>query len=203
MKKSLITIFLFLQIIVYLNADEQEGTASWYGPNFHGKKTANGEIFNTNDYTAAHRTFPFNSIVKVTSLENSKSTIVRINDRGPFAHERIIDLSLAAATDIDMIKNGVMKVKVELIEKGDNKYHRFGDHNYRIQIASFTELKNAEKFIENLKNNLYNAEVEKVEKDKTLYRVFIDNLNYSELQLLRVKLNKSGINNYLVIKKKK
>jgi len=181
---------------------DQEGLASWYGPNFHGKKTANGEIFNTNDFTAAHRTYPFNSIVKVISLENNNSTIVRINDRGPFANDRIIDLSLAAANELDMIKTGVMKVKVVLIESGDNKYHKFSNKKYKIQLASFSDKKKADNYIDSLKNNINNISIESVDLDKTFYRIFIDELNYSELHLLRIKLNKLGINNYIIIKKK-
>ncbi|HPK63160.1 MAG TPA: septal ring lytic transglycosylase RlpA family protein, partial [Spirochaetota bacterium] len=97
---------------------EEVGVASWYGPNFHGKLTANGERFNSNDFTAAHKTLPFNSIVKVVSLENSKEVIVRINDRGPFAKGRIIDLSKCAAESLDLIKKGTAKVKIILLEKG-------------------------------------------------------------------------------------
>jgi rare lipoprotein A len=75
----------------------QSGQASWYGPGFHGRKTASGEIFNTQDMTAAHRTLPFGSRVRVTNQRTGRSTIVRINDRGPYAHGRIIDLSRASA----------------------------------------------------------------------------------------------------------
>ena len=74
-----------------------KGVASWYGPGFHGKKTANGERFNTNDLTAAHKTLPFGTQVRVTNEQTGKSVVVRINDRGPYAHGRVIDLSKAAA----------------------------------------------------------------------------------------------------------
>ena len=74
-----------------------KGVASWYGPGFHGKKTANGERFNTNDLTAAHKTLPFGTKVQVTNERTGKSVVVRINDRGPYAHGRVIDLSKAAA----------------------------------------------------------------------------------------------------------
>ena len=75
----------------------QSGAASWYGPGFHGKKTANGERFNTHDLTAAHKTLPFGTKVRVTNERTGKSVVVRINDRGPYAHGRVIDLSKAAA----------------------------------------------------------------------------------------------------------
>ena len=99
---------------------EQTGLASWYGPGFHGKLTANGERFNMMDMTAAHKTLPLNSIVKVTSLENQKSILVRINDRGPFIAGRIIDLSRKVALELGIEKSGTMPVSVTLIEKGDN-----------------------------------------------------------------------------------
>ncbi|HAC14758.1 MAG TPA: septal ring lytic transglycosylase RlpA family lipoprotein, partial [Bacteroidetes bacterium] len=81
----------------------ETGTASWYGPNFHGKHTANGEVYNQYELTAAHKTLPFNTVVKVTNLDNGKSVTVRINDRGPYAGRRVIDISRAAAEQIDMI----------------------------------------------------------------------------------------------------
>jgi rare lipoprotein A len=78
----------------------QSGHASWYGPGFHGRKTASGETFNTNDLTAAHRTLPFGTKVKVVNKKTGKSVVVRINDRGPYAHGRVIDLSKASAQAI-------------------------------------------------------------------------------------------------------
>jgi rare lipoprotein A len=89
----------------------QQGVASWYGPGFQGKRTANGERFDTNQLTAAHKSLPFGSRVRVTSLINGKQVIVRINDRGPFIPGRIIDLSRAAAQAIGL--SGVKQVKIE------------------------------------------------------------------------------------------
>lgn len=91
------------------------GIASWYGPGFHGKKTSNGETYNQNAFTAAHKTLPMNTILSVTNLDNGRKTTVRINDRGPFAENRIIDLSKAAATRLDMITSGTAPVKLEVI----------------------------------------------------------------------------------------
>ena len=93
----------------------EEGIASWYGPNFHGKMTANGGTFNQNALTAAHRTLPMPSIVRVTNLENGRALVVKINDRGPFAHNRIIDLSKAAAEALDMVIQGTALVRVEIL----------------------------------------------------------------------------------------
>jgi len=94
----------------------QTGMASWYGPGFAGRKTANGERFNPMDMTAAHKTLPFNTMVKVINLDNKKAVIVRINDRGPFIKNRIIDLSKKAAIDIGMIPTGTAKVAIAMVE---------------------------------------------------------------------------------------
>lgn len=99
-------------------AAEQIGTASWYGPRFHGRQTANGEIFNQHALTAAHRTLPLGTIADVINIENGKSVRVRINDRGPYVNERVIDLSRAAARRIDMIDQGLAKVRVKVVARG-------------------------------------------------------------------------------------
>ncbi len=91
------------------------GTASWYGPKFHGRRTANGERFNMNAMTAAHPTLPFNTRLRVTNLDNGRKCIVRINDRGPFKGGRIVDLSRAAARKIDMEHAGLAKVRLEIL----------------------------------------------------------------------------------------
>jgi rare lipoprotein A (peptidoglycan hydrolase) len=96
----------------------EEGMASYYADEFNGRKTSNGEIFDMNKLTAAHKSLPFNSVVKVTNLDNQLSVIVRVNDRGPFVEGRIIDLSLAAARSINMVGSGTAKVSVEVIEFG-------------------------------------------------------------------------------------
>ena len=94
-------------------AFRQIGVASWYGPGFHGRKTASGERFDQNDLTAAHRKLPLGSEVKVTNLENGRSITVEINDRGPYAKGRVLDLSKAAARKLGMMENGVAKVRIE------------------------------------------------------------------------------------------
>lgn len=94
----------------------EEGMASWYGPGLQGNQTANGEVFDMNKMTAAHPELPFNTRVKVTNLENGKSVIVRINDRGPYAKKRIIDLSKAAAEKIGMLETGTTRVRIERLK---------------------------------------------------------------------------------------
>jgi len=93
-----------------------DGVASYYGKEHQGKKTANGEIFDMNKLTAAHRSLPFGSQVKVTNLSNQRSVIVRINDRGPYYQGRIIDLSLAAAKSLEMVEAGISQVKLEVLD---------------------------------------------------------------------------------------
>jgi len=102
----------------YHEGEVEKGEASWYGPDFDGKPTASGETFHKNEMTAAHRHLPFNSIVKVTNLNNGISVEVRINDRGPFDDDRIIDVSEAAADILRMKGPGVVPVEVEIIKLG-------------------------------------------------------------------------------------
>ncbi|MBD9513447.1 septal ring lytic transglycosylase RlpA family protein [Pseudomonas sp. BGr12] len=90
-----------------------EGTASYYGKAHHGKRTASGERFNQNALTAAHRTLPFGTRVRVTNLDNGRSVVVRINDRGPFGRGRIIDVSKAAAEQLNMLRSGTAPVRLE------------------------------------------------------------------------------------------
>jgi rare lipoprotein A len=93
----------------------QNGIASWYGPGFHGKKTASTETYNMHELTAAHNILPLNTLVKITNLENQKEVVVRINDRWPFVGDRIVDLSLAAAKELGMVKEGTVPVRVAVL----------------------------------------------------------------------------------------
>ena len=107
--------FDFQQGVEIANRATYRGQASWYGPGFHGRRTANGEVFNSNALTAAHRSLPFGTKVRVTNMNNGRSVVVRINDRGPFSGGRIIDLSAGAARTINMINSGVAPVRVEVL----------------------------------------------------------------------------------------
>jgi len=108
----------------YKSSDELKGMSSWYGPNFHGKLTANGEIFDQYGLTAAHRNLPLNTVVRVTNLDNDKSLIVRINDRGPYVdeHLRILDCSYGAAKKLGFLETGTANVSIKIIEIGDGIY---------------------------------------------------------------------------------
>ncbi|MDD5362822.1 MAG: septal ring lytic transglycosylase RlpA family protein [Ignavibacteria bacterium] len=134
----------------------EEGMASWYGPGFHGRKTASGETFNTNELTAAHKSLPFNTLLRVTNLENGRYTIVRVNDRGPYARGRIIDLSYAAKIEIGM--SGLAKVKIEIV-KPDNQQVPTEDYSILTLFENaitktskvFIELKDQKGYISSLK----------------------------------------------------
>ena len=145
--------------------DEFDGRASWYGPDFHGKHTSNGEIYNMWDMTAAHKTLPMNTIVKVTNIDNGLTTVVRINDRGPFVATRIIDLSKTAANKIDMIGTGTARVNIEILgfeTKGKKKIPTKKELNkspqiasigsFALQIASFSNIEGALKIQEDNDN---------------------------------------------------
>ena len=126
---------------------EEIGIASWYGPGFHGKKTANGEIFDQNKISAAHRTLPMPSIVRVTNLDNGKVLPkVRVNDRGPFAGNRIIDLSKKAAQELGFVNSGIAKVKVEILENESREHASVNSDNKltKVQSAEIKEIKKTE-----------------------------------------------------------
>jgi len=119
----------------------QMGIASWYGPNFHGKSTSNKEIYDMYDMTAAHQTLPFGTYVMVSNLNNNRSVIVRINDRGPFVGDRIIDLSYAAARLLDMVGPGTAPVRLEILKNISSASTRFG---FSVQVGAFSSKENAE-----------------------------------------------------------
>ena len=99
-----------------------KGVSSYYGKDFHGKLTANGEVFDMYGITAAHKTIPLNTVVRVTNLDNDKSIILRINDRGPYIEGRMLDCSYGAAKKLGFINAGMANVEMKVIEWGDNKY---------------------------------------------------------------------------------
>jgi rare lipoprotein A len=106
--------------VTYVPTEEfrhtETGVASWYGPGFHGKSTANGEVYDQSDHTAAHRTLQMPCVLRVTNLDNGQSTIVRVNDRGPYARSRILDVSRAAAEELGMIGRGTARIRIDQLE---------------------------------------------------------------------------------------
>ena len=185
-----------------LNAFEQTGVSSWYGPNFDGKMTAGGEIFRTNDYTAAHRSLPFNSVIKVTSLDNGQSVCVRVTDRGPFAKDRILDLSNAAATKLDMLKTGTARIKIDLIREGDGKYYNpqnkhFAGKKYDIIIATYKEEKICDAFVKKLANWGVTP-IKQKGKNHGTFRLILKDLTYEKMQYNRIRIDNAGCHTYKV-----
>lgn len=162
--------------------DYFSGVASWYGKDFHGKKTSNGEIYNMNDMTAAHKTLPMNTMLKVTNLKNNKSVVVRVNDRGPFVGTRIIDLSFGAATRLELANAGTGPVGLEVIgfsgvvaSKGTPQ-QSVEITDYFVQIGAFKNKDGAYRFAKSNSNvnNRYNAIVkEGTFADAPIYRVWL------------------------------
>ena len=122
----------------------ETGMASWYGKELHGKQTANGEVFDMNGLSAAHRTLPLGTVVHVTNLDIFKSIIVRINDRGPFLKSRFLDLSYGAAKGLGFVSQGTARVKIETVEVVRDPVQ------YTVQAAVFTEEENARMLKERL-----------------------------------------------------
>jgi rare lipoprotein A len=125
----------------------ETGIASWYGSAYHNRKAANGEIFDMNQPTAAHKTLPLNSIVRVTNLKTGKSIVLRINDRGPFVGDRILDLSMEAAKQIDVYRMGLAPVKIEVLQS-PAPLDQGG--RWAVQIGAFTDYDEAAKLKDKL-----------------------------------------------------
>ena len=157
----------------------QSGIASWYGDPFHGQKTASGETYNMHARTAAHKILPIGTFVWVRSLDTAKETVVRINDRGPFVGDRIIDLSYRAAKEIGMIGPGTAQVEVVALEKGlpetdpDGARHSdFYTGDFTVQVGSFVNKDLAEKLRDELRAYKEPVFIQSVEREsKTYYRV--------------------------------
>jgi rare lipoprotein A len=136
----------------------QSGVASWYGRDFHGKKTSSGEVYDMNAMTAAHKTLPLGVYVKVYNRDNGREAIVRVNDRGPFVKGRIIDLSYAAAKKLGVDAAGTAPVRIEALgysaggKGGYKEPATYDSGNYTIQVGSFKEFANAERLSGEMKN---------------------------------------------------
>ncbi len=167
------------------------GVASWYGGKFVGRQTANGEIFDTNKSTAAHKTLPFNTIVEVTNLDTGKKTRVRINDRGPFVEGRVIDLSQKAATDIDMIKSGTANVSLEIIEMPTPP------QVMDIQVAAYSNLTYASTMKKRLMDAGFTPKTSM--SNKGIMRVMLPDVPINKSFEIVKKLEEMGIDNILII----
>lgn len=214
MKTKTILLIIFILQVSLTKAQESSsikiGIASFYADKFEGRQTANGEIYYHAKRTAAHRTLPFGTVVKVTNLENNKFVVVRINDRGPFVDNRIIDLSKSAANDLEFIQKGLAKVKIEVIANTNDlpdkktsatkaktrSYYRLNSELVHlkgkgVQIGSYTDDENVVKLTAELKSkykkDVY-IEIAQI-NNKKVYRVIVGcSENVQELDILRSKL---------------
>ena len=151
----------------------EDGNASWYGNPFHGRRASDGEVYDMYKLTAAHRTLPFDTTVRVTNLNNGKSTTVRITDRGPFVENRIIDLSLAAAREIDSVGPGVVPVRLEVLGNVDVTAGYF-----TVQVGAFRDRGNAERLRERLSGSYSPIFIQQYDSpDGTFYRVRVGKIS--------------------------
>lgn len=228
MRKSILFLALILSLLAAdvfasaaLSVYKSSAVASYYADKYHGRKTSNGEVFNMYDLTAAHKTLPFNTKVKVTNLSNGKSVIVRINDRGPFVKGREIDLSKAAAVKIGMIKSGTAKVSLEIIggsgASGQNvsqgqkagasdvpsasdfaKSAQAANYDrWNIQLGAFSSRKNASLFAADaqaagIKHLAYQT------TKSGIVRVIVKDLPTEKVQPVLDALERKGFKDYLV-----
>ena len=184
----LIITFLFFGFspLSFAQDNTETGKASWYGSKYHGRKTSSGERYNKNDMTAAHQTLPFGTKVKVTNLANNETVIVRINDRGPFVGNRIIDVSEVAARKLGIHKQGVGKVKVEVLPDNYNPQDPNFITIYTIETDAFSDPETAKAQSQKLKEfdkHLTIQMTEEVKEGRKIHRLKVgqfDNKKHAE-----------------------
>jgi rare lipoprotein A len=179
---------------------EQEGIASSYGQDFHGRTTSNGERFDMNAMTAAHKTLPMGVYVRVQHKRSGKDVVVRINDRGPFVGDRIIDLSETAATRLGMLQEGLALVKVTALgykvegnasTSGYRQPINYDSGTFALQVAAFTIKANADRYANELKKRFGSADVQEAQvQGKTFYRVRLG--RYNSLRLAQAGQEQYG-----------
>jgi rare lipoprotein A len=148
---------------------KERGVASWYGSKFHGKRTASGEIYNMYDLTAAHRWLPFGTLVKVINLRNHRAVVVRINDRGPFVKNRIIDLSYAAARALGMIGSGTAPVEIERLPDYYGEIKVAPKNGYYVQASSFLSRWRAQQLANMLTRHFGTVRIERANVNGIIY----------------------------------
>ena len=156
----------------------ETGTASWYGPGFHGKKTSNGERYDQNAMTAAHKLLPFGTRLRVTNLGNGRSVIVRINDRGPFVGSRIIDLSKEAAKRLNMIGSGTARVSLVALGEGEREAQILTPEGdmlglFYVQIAAFQDIRRADRLATFMRTKGYGCRIVRHERRMQDYYVHL------------------------------
>jgi rare lipoprotein A len=194
MRKLGCALFLLSLASVAVADSELEGLASWYGGKFDGRLTSSGEVFDADALTAAHRTLPFGTLVRVTNVENGRTAVVRVNDRGPFVEGRVIDLSRAAAQQLDMLGQGVARVTLEILEFAS------AGEVFAIQVGAYGLERNARAARAALEQAGFIVTTELTTMGLT--RVVVRAIPASSLPQVRVKLESMGFNGYLVRKEK-
>lgn len=185
----------------------EKGIASWYGDEFKGRATASGEIFDPEKMTAAHKTLPFGTVVKVTNLENGKVAELKINDRGPFVRGRILDCSKKGAKDLGFYINGTTKVKLEVAKEGtgrrgnspteviDGDKDKMLDETFTIQVGAFKDIENAKRLKEILLKKFGDAYIAKF---MDFYRVRVGHFkNQKEAEIIYELLKNNGYEGFL------
>jgi rare lipoprotein A len=185
--------------------DTMEGISSWYGPNFHGKYTSSGEVYNMYGKTAAHKTWPMNTIVLVENLENGKSVLVRINDRGPFIDGRVLDCSFTAGKKIGLDKSGIAKVKltvvgfagkipkVKLANSMKNSPQSTTSTGFGVQVGAFKDKKSAQKLKKKYGSLGKNVIIKKFNEKDDWFRVWVTGFtSESEAESFMKKNNIQG-----------
>ena len=174
----------------------QKGMASWYGEDFHGKPTSNKETYDMYSMTAAHKTLPFGTFVKVTNLTSGKSVVVRINDRGPFVKGRIIDLSFAAAQKLGMSETGIAPVVIKVLKRFSPKK---SSQRYAVQVGSYTIKQNARALKSKLQRNYDKVYIaEHKTPSQIYYRVRIRTRTMKAAQKIADRLNKKGYSVHII-----
>lgn len=198
-----------------LHADgfSEEGTASWYGQDFHGRKTSNGEIYDMHELTAAHKTLPMNVYLRVTNRGNGRQSVVRVNDRGPFVKGRIIDLSYAAAKELGVVGPGTAPVRIEalgfreVVAAGDAYAYRqptsYESGPYTVQVGAFTVLQNAQRLADELRRTHGEASVvEGWVSGQRFHRVRVGLYQtLAQAEQARVEFDGKGFHNSFVVAK--
>jgi len=184
--------------IEYIPEGAKRGTASWYGPDFHGKPTASGEIYNMYDYTCAHKEYPFGTKLRVVNLNNNKDVVCTVNDRGPFIPGRDIDLSYAAAKKIGLIGPGVTEVLMDPVGR-ESRYVKYVKYSplsgpATIQVGAFKEIDNALRLKQALSLRYDNVYIYKANvKGEIFYRVRVGKFsNYDEAYNIAKEMGKEG-----------
>jgi rare lipoprotein A len=188
------------QPVLETNAAFEEGQASWYGDPYHGRQSASGEVFDKNKLTAAHRTLAFDTWVRVENQTNGRTVDVRINDRGPFVEGRVIDLSEAAAREIDMIRAGVVPVGVSILQTPDRARNPSGnDVFYVVQLGAFREAANARDLVSRLSDKYTGIYVEPPTRSGSLHVVLIGRALLSDARSVQGRLMaEEGIDSIVV-----